>query len=479
MPSNHLSNLLKRQMTRKEFINWSALFVVSIFGIGGVLETLGSHAATPEASEEVEKGTLANGATTITDSTASGGEAVKFGTVAATTYQPTSPLLSWGPPTGYKNFKVVTASNSNHTINLDANTDYQIVMPVKMTQRLTFVGGRNVVMIGGEFDFTGAATGRSSSEMICITAEHVTGICHIEGIWGHGLPPKPIGNSVLQAGAMGDFLDVNGCTGPYVRVQNCRAENVRVDCYDQQWSLNGYALDPTFTGTTTAGSNVITASSTIVNLNVGAAISGTGLPARTTITAVSVTSGSAAGSGATVTISNPASVSGSSKFTNTPASPTANYTHPDGIQWFGSGAGCTLCVDKFSVITSYQGIFTQASPAPAGIDLRRVDIDGTLTYDGSTNASSYLLYNSGGRVCPVSAQDVYILAPSGSRIDSVPETRQYVISPDGESTGFTGATFVTGAWGTTLPNGASYVPAGGGSGQPGMSYVSPGYQPTA
>jgi hypothetical protein len=117
-----LSELLDRQMTRKEFINWSALLVVSLFGIGGVLETLSSHAATPGASKEAETGTLANGATTFSDSTASGGQAVRFEssrpTLPATSIERTAlsdnqALYSGSAPSGQTDFAPNLAATFN------------------------------------------------------------------------------------------------------------------------------------------------------------------------------------------------------------------------------------------------------------------------------------------------------------------------------------------------------------------------------
>jgi hypothetical protein len=75
---NFIANLLDRDMTRKEFVKWSALLVVSMFGVGGVLETLLSHAQSPSASTEAESGNLSSGAVAYNDSSASGGQAVRF-----------------------------------------------------------------------------------------------------------------------------------------------------------------------------------------------------------------------------------------------------------------------------------------------------------------------------------------------------------------------------------------------------------------
>jgi hypothetical protein len=56
------------------------LIVLIVTAIGSYL-LISSHAAAPYVAEEAENGTLANGANKVTDSTASGGYAVKFGSV--------------------------------------------------------------------------------------------------------------------------------------------------------------------------------------------------------------------------------------------------------------------------------------------------------------------------------------------------------------------------------------------------------------
>lgn len=71
--------------------------IVAVAAVGSYL-LVPSHAQTPAAmSTEAESGVLGGGATTVNDSTASGGEAVKFGT-ATTTAAPRSPYVwpfSW------------------------------------------------------------------------------------------------------------------------------------------------------------------------------------------------------------------------------------------------------------------------------------------------------------------------------------------------------------------------------------------------
>jgi hypothetical protein len=74
---------MQKEMTRKEFLVFCLIAVGSIVGITGLIRELTSHAATPTASFEPEKGTLANGATAVTVTGASGGQAAKFAQPAA------------------------------------------------------------------------------------------------------------------------------------------------------------------------------------------------------------------------------------------------------------------------------------------------------------------------------------------------------------------------------------------------------------
>ena len=83
MPSPRMQKLLEREMSRKEFLAFGAFAVASIFGIVGLIRQLTSHAATPAVSTEAEDGTVQTPATIVTDSTASGGGAVKFGSTTA------------------------------------------------------------------------------------------------------------------------------------------------------------------------------------------------------------------------------------------------------------------------------------------------------------------------------------------------------------------------------------------------------------
>ena len=80
-----LQKLLKTEMSRKEFLTLGGLVVASLFGVVGLIRELSSRAAASTADIEPEDGTLAGGAAVTTDATASGGNGVKFGSVAAGT----------------------------------------------------------------------------------------------------------------------------------------------------------------------------------------------------------------------------------------------------------------------------------------------------------------------------------------------------------------------------------------------------------
>jgi hypothetical protein len=85
MSNPHLQKLLRKEMSRKEFLAFSAFLVASVFGIVGLLRQFTSKGATPTASLEPETGTRTAGATVTTDASASGGQAVKFATPGSVT----------------------------------------------------------------------------------------------------------------------------------------------------------------------------------------------------------------------------------------------------------------------------------------------------------------------------------------------------------------------------------------------------------
>jgi hypothetical protein len=79
MLNSKIKNLIHKEMTRKDFLSFSALTIASLFGVVGVITELLSHAATPYASTEAETGTETGSAENTEDSAASQGKAVQFG----------------------------------------------------------------------------------------------------------------------------------------------------------------------------------------------------------------------------------------------------------------------------------------------------------------------------------------------------------------------------------------------------------------
>ncbi len=104
----HLQKLLKTEMSRKEFLGLGAFAVASLFGVIGLIRQLNSHAATATADLEAEDGTTAGGATKAADSTASGGNAVKFGAITTGS----TPWLPFDMPS-YSTLKSKTTDTAN------------------------------------------------------------------------------------------------------------------------------------------------------------------------------------------------------------------------------------------------------------------------------------------------------------------------------------------------------------------------------
>jgi beta-glucanase (GH16 family) len=79
MSDTPLDKLLHKNISRQDFLKFTALSVVSLFGAFGVITELLSHAAAPYTSVEAETGTKTGLAADESDTTASAGEAVVFG----------------------------------------------------------------------------------------------------------------------------------------------------------------------------------------------------------------------------------------------------------------------------------------------------------------------------------------------------------------------------------------------------------------
>jgi hypothetical protein len=99
--NNKLQKLLEKEMTRKNFLSVSALAIVSLIGIGGILAELISHAEGPYTTGKPQSGTLTGNAKTVANSTALGSEAVEFEGSAASGTQPLILGVNLGDSSGF------------------------------------------------------------------------------------------------------------------------------------------------------------------------------------------------------------------------------------------------------------------------------------------------------------------------------------------------------------------------------------------
>ena len=136
---------------------------------------------------------------------------------------PSSGALLWKPP-ALTSPTTVQASSSNRYLDLDPTRDYIIKMPSTPLGRssnpsnpaLWIVGGRNVVLIGGEIliDQLGSPSlGSFNQRGIVISGNK--GTVHIEGVWMHG---AGLSNGV-------SFDNGRGTIGT-VQIENSRIESL-------------------------------------------------------------------------------------------------------------------------------------------------------------------------------------------------------------------------------------------------------------
>jgi hypothetical protein len=80
-----LDALLKRKVTRKQFLVMAGFAALSLFGVTGIVRQLSLRASTPTTADfETEGATRSGNTSLVADSTASGGSALQFGAVATT-----------------------------------------------------------------------------------------------------------------------------------------------------------------------------------------------------------------------------------------------------------------------------------------------------------------------------------------------------------------------------------------------------------
>src|ERR1700733_10933247 len=97
---------------KKQRQKFAAIIVVSSCGIIGTLLLFSSHAATPTVSLEPESGVMADGATSLTDPSVSGGAYAQFGT---STTEPTCTTTATEPAITVTGYTLTRCDDFNST----------------------------------------------------------------------------------------------------------------------------------------------------------------------------------------------------------------------------------------------------------------------------------------------------------------------------------------------------------------------------
>ena len=124
------------------------------------------------------------------------------------------PRLSWAPPV-LSSPVTIQVSASRNNLSLDPARDYVLQMPstpVTVAGGLTVVGGRNVVLVGGEIRIPAgvAADGRANRGLYL---KQQTGTVHVEGL-------------LISGAGLGEGIDLDQRLGAVVQLQNVRVEHL-------------------------------------------------------------------------------------------------------------------------------------------------------------------------------------------------------------------------------------------------------------
>lgn len=181
-----LQKLLDREMSRKEFLAFGAFAVATAFGITGLIKELLSHAATPTASLEVENGTVSSAASRVTDGTASGGQAVKFGSGSS------------GGGSTITHGSQLTTSNVGFTAYTDSTLGRKLVQ-----SDLTRITGSHWIS-----DFTGGKGGTQANPLVVSKLDIDKVVWDVDWVTLRGSRVRTIANEdSTGSNRVGAFLD--------------------------------------------------------------------------------------------------------------------------------------------------------------------------------------------------------------------------------------------------------------------------------
>lgn len=133
------------------------------------------------------------------------------------------PKLSWAPPSLSNPTKVYVTNSSPYWLpTMDSTRDYEIVLPGRpgnpqttpLNHGIGLVGGRNVVLIGGEIAVPDKSVEPNPEYRVGIKLRHQRGTVHIEGV--------KITNAT-------DVINMDERYGAVVQLQNINGESSEVD----------------------------------------------------------------------------------------------------------------------------------------------------------------------------------------------------------------------------------------------------------
>ena len=154
---------------------------------------------------------------------------------------PNPSQLTWSPPTcGDLDHACVDLRLRNTGLHqtplLDNDTDYRIHLPANgpLMGGITIIGGRHVLIIGGQINLTFPCSNDESDCMGIYIARSSPGAVFVEGVWIHN--PARIGrtcpggaSTTSQTCSSGDGIGVNTTNNGKINVNTITLQNIRVD----------------------------------------------------------------------------------------------------------------------------------------------------------------------------------------------------------------------------------------------------------
>ncbi|WP_380165757.1 hypothetical protein [Jannaschia sp. R86511] len=123
--------------------------------------------------------------------------------------------LTWAPPELVDPERVLVTED-NRNLELDPERDYELVLPdepLEVAGGVTVVGGRNVVMIGGEISIPDSGA-RDGNDVRAVYLKNQTGTVHIEGL-------------AITGEGLGEGFNLDQREGAVVQLQNIHVETVQ------------------------------------------------------------------------------------------------------------------------------------------------------------------------------------------------------------------------------------------------------------